>query len=64
MNSVIALAKTLGLPTIAEGIEHQGTMAQVLEGSADFGQGFYFGKAMRADDAGKLLGIHPTEEFD
>ncbi len=45
----------VGLPTIAEGIEHLQTMTQIVEGGAEYGQGFYFGKAMPADEAGKLV---------
>jgi EAL domain-containing protein (putative c-di-GMP-specific phosphodiesterase class I) len=55
VHSVIALAKNLGLPTIAEGIEQAATMEQVVQGGAEYGQGYYFGKAMPADEAGKLV---------
>ena len=55
VHSVIALAKSLGLPTIAEGIEHSNAMKQIVEGGAEYGQGYYFGKAMPADEAEKLI---------
>jgi diguanylate cyclase (GGDEF)-like protein/PAS domain S-box-containing protein len=55
VHSVLALAKSLGLPTIAEGIEHSQTMNQIIQGGGEYGQGFYFGKAMPADEAGKLV---------
>ncbi len=53
--SVLALAKSLGLPTIAEGIEHLQAMKKIMQGGAEYGQGFYFGKAMPAGEATKLV---------
>jgi diguanylate cyclase (GGDEF)-like protein/PAS domain S-box-containing protein len=55
VHSVIELARSLGLPTIAEGIEHQDALRQVLRSGGEFGQGFYFGKAMPAAEAEALL---------
>lgn len=49
VHSIIELAKSLGLPTIAEGIEHQDTMRKIMHSGGEYGQGFYFGKAMPAD---------------
>jgi len=48
VRSVIDLAKSLGLPTIAEGIEHLDVMQQIVQSGGEYGQGFYFGKAMPA----------------
>ena len=53
--SVLALAKSLGMPTIAEGIEHLQTMKELTQGGAEYGQGFYFGKAMPAGEADRLV---------
>jgi EAL domain-containing protein (putative c-di-GMP-specific phosphodiesterase class I) len=55
VHSVIALAKSLGLPTIAEGIEHREAMKEVIQSGGEYGQGFYFGQAMPAADAAKLV---------
>ena len=55
VHSVIALANSLGLPTIAEGIEHVETMNEIVREGGEYGQGFYFGKAMPADEANKLV---------
>jgi predicted signal transduction protein with EAL and GGDEF domain len=54
VHSVIALARNLGVPTIAEGIEQQGTMDVIAAGGAEYGQGYLFGKAMPAEEAAKL----------
>ncbi len=48
VNSVIDLAKSLGVPVIAEGIEHFGEMDEIARRGGEFGQGYYFGKAMPA----------------
>jgi len=55
VHSVIALAKSLGLPTISEGIEDSQTMKKIMQSGGEYGQGFYFGKAMPADEADKLV---------
>lgn len=51
VNSVIDLAKSLGVPVIAEGIEHFGEMDEIAKRGGEFGQGYYFGKAMPASMA-------------
>ena len=51
VHTVIDLAKSLGLPTIAEGIEHRQAMQDIVEIGGEYGQGFYFGKAMPAAEA-------------
>ena len=55
MRSVIDLAKSLGLPTIAEGIEHREAMQEIMLSGGEYGQGFYFGKAMPAAEATQLV---------
>ncbi len=54
VHSVIDLAKSLGLPTIAEGIEHVQTLNQIVQSGGEYGQGFYFSKALPAAEAAKL----------
>ena len=44
VRSVIDLAKSLGLPTIAEGIEHRDAMQEIMHSGGEYGQGFYFGE--------------------
>ena len=55
VRSVIDLAKSLGLPTIAEGIEHRDAMLEIMHSGGEYGQGFYFGKAMPAAEASQLV---------
>jgi diguanylate cyclase (GGDEF)-like protein/PAS domain S-box-containing protein len=56
VRSVIDLAKSLGLPVIAEGIEHREAMEEIIKRGGEFGQGFYFGRAMPADSAAIFAG--------
>lgn len=51
VGSVIDLAKNLGLPVIAEGIEHQGEALEICRRGGQYGQGYLFGKAMPAEEA-------------
>jgi EAL domain-containing protein (putative c-di-GMP-specific phosphodiesterase class I) len=55
VHSVLALAKSLGMPTIAEGVEHVQTMRELTRSGAEYGQGFYFGRAMPAGEADELV---------
>ena len=55
VRSVIALAKSLGLPMIAEGVEHREAMQEIMLSGGEYGQGFYFGKAMPAAEATQLV---------
>lgn len=55
VRSVIDLAKSLGLPTIAEGIEHGESMQEIVASGGELGQGFYFGRAMPAAEATELV---------
>jgi diguanylate cyclase (GGDEF)-like protein len=48
--AMINLAKNIGAWTIVEGIETQEQLKIVKEMKADFGQGYYFGRAMPASE--------------
>jgi EAL domain-containing protein (putative c-di-GMP-specific phosphodiesterase class I) len=51
VGSVIDLAKSLGLPVTAEGIEGRQEMQEIVRRGGEYGQGYYFGKAMPAAEA-------------
>ena len=55
VRSILELAKSLGMPTIAEGIERSQTLRELMQGGAEFGQGFYFGKAVPAEAADSFV---------
>ncbi|MBP8080692.1 MAG: EAL domain-containing protein [Arenimonas sp.] len=53
--AIIAMAHSLGIIVVAEGIETEGQCAVLRERGCDQGQGFWFGRPMSADDLiGKL----------
>ena len=54
VRSVIDLAKSLGLPVIAEGIEHRQEIQELIRCGGEYGQGYYFGKAMPAAEAAAI----------
>lgn len=58
VDAILSLAKSLGLPTVAEGIESTDVLGKLATMGCDFGQGYYFGKAMTAEKASELLGEH------
>ncbi|MCZ8548623.1 EAL domain-containing protein [Mesorhizobium qingshengii] len=51
---IIGLAKSLALPTTAEGIEDAEILERLNEAGCEIGQGYHFGKAMPASDASAL----------
>jgi EAL domain-containing protein (putative c-di-GMP-specific phosphodiesterase class I) len=55
VHSILDLAKNLGLPTIAEGIEHEAALRQIHSRGGEYGQGYLFGKAMTADQAQAMI---------
>ena len=46
VRSSVALAHSLGLSVVAEGVESEGVRAKLLEMKCEFGQGWYFGRAV------------------
>ena len=55
IQSIIGLAHNLGIEVIAEGIECARQMAWLKAFKCDYGQGFYFGKPMMAEQIDALL---------
>jgi sensor c-di-GMP phosphodiesterase-like protein len=51
VGSVIDLAKSLGMQAIAEGIEHVEELQEIIRRGGEYGQGFFFGKAIPAAEA-------------
>jgi EAL domain-containing protein (putative c-di-GMP-specific phosphodiesterase class I) len=55
VTAILGLARSLSLPTTAEGIEDKETVSRMLALGCDIGQGYYFGKAMTALDAAAFI---------
>lgn len=51
VHAILGLTKSLGVPTVAEGIETADLLDLMTKSGCEFGQGFYFGKPMPATEA-------------
>ena len=55
VRSTVALAHSLGLPVIAEGIECRDQLRRLRSLGCEFGQGYLFSPALSAEDMRSLL---------
>lgn len=53
--AIVNMAKSLGLKTVAEGIEDEAALATLMELGCEFGQGYYWSKPLPARSAHQLL---------
>jgi diguanylate cyclase (GGDEF)-like protein/PAS domain S-box-containing protein len=54
-HTIVQLGQSLGMSTVAEGIEEYGQLAALRAMGCDFAQGFYFSRPVPAAEAGRLL---------
>lgn len=54
-DTIVRLGKSLGMATVAEGIEEFGQLAALREMGCGFAQGYYFSRPVPADEAGRLF---------
>lgn len=59
VQSVIALARTLELTTVAEGVEDAGQVEFLRREGCDTAQGYHFSRPLTAEDFAAWLGAHP-----
>ncbi len=62
IRAVTTLAGALSVPVCVEGIENEAAYEAVVALGCAIGQGWYFGKPMRAEQARELLGNHSQLE--
>jgi EAL domain-containing protein (putative c-di-GMP-specific phosphodiesterase class I) len=55
VRTIVQLGQSLGMTTVAEGIEEPGQLAALREMGCERGQGFYFSRPVPAAEAGLLL---------
>ena len=60
--AIVQLGNTLHLQTVAEGIEQAHQVDDLRALGCQFGQGFYFAKALRVDQIDELLSQQPKKE--
>ena len=61
-HAVLAMARSLQLRTVGEGIENKEQLAFLRDNGCDEGQGFLFSKPLPADDISLLLKLPPDVE--
>jgi diguanylate cyclase (GGDEF)-like protein/PAS domain S-box-containing protein len=54
-NTIVQLGQSLGMSTVAEGIEEYGQLAALREMGCDYAQGYYFSRPVPAGEAARLL---------
>jgi EAL domain-containing protein (putative c-di-GMP-specific phosphodiesterase class I) len=59
VRTIIALAKSLGLDVVAEGVETEGQMFQLRNLGCQFGQGYFFSRPLSAEAVTALLTDQP-----
>ena len=55
VRTIVALAKCLGMQTIAEGVETEGQMIKLQTLGCDYAQGFFFSKPLSVDSIDEML---------
>jgi EAL domain-containing protein (putative c-di-GMP-specific phosphodiesterase class I) len=54
-NTIVQLGQSLGMSTVAEGIEEYGQLAALRDLGCEYAQGYYFARPLPAPEAGRLL---------
>jgi len=62
LQTIITLAHHLGIAVIAEGVEDENRLQQLLSTSCEYAQGYYFSPPVDATAAGKILAGAPQWE--
>lgn len=55
VRSIVGLARNLGMNVVAEGIEHQNQLDQLLKFHCDYGQGYFFAKPLSAEKVAEFV---------
>ena len=64
VRAIVALAHTLDMDVVAEGVETPENAARLLELGCEFAQGFYYSKAVDSAAASLLIGSQPWQALD
>ena len=63
VDAIVHVAQSLGMTTVAEGIETASQVATLRDFGADIGQGYFFAKPLSAQDADTLAASDPRARF-
>ncbi|MTI07732.1 EAL domain-containing protein [Roseibium denhamense] len=61
LRTIVAMGNDLGMSVVAEGAENETDALELYQLGCQFAQGFYFGEAVSANEATKILRKMPTE---
>lgn len=61
VSAIINIAESLGMVTVAEGIEHEAALRKLEEMGCEVGQGFYWSKPVPAEEIERFLMSIPTD---
>ena len=61
VRAIVALAHTLGMDVVAEGVETPAQAAQLIALGCEYAQGFHYSKAVDGVAAGQLIAAQPWE---
>jgi EAL domain-containing protein (putative c-di-GMP-specific phosphodiesterase class I) len=62
VRTIVGLARNLKMDVIAEGVETMDQVAELRTMGCQFGQGYYFSKALNAENAVRLLSLGANKE--
>ncbi len=62
IQAIVTLAHTLGIEVVAEGIETDGELAALQAHECDLGQGYFFAKPLKPDDAIAFVACFGSDE--
>ena len=62
VKAIINMAASLGLKTVAEGIEDEATLNKLIALGCDIGQGYYWSKPIPGDGLSELLRKHQPQK--
>ena len=65
VQTIITLAKELGMEVVAEGVERVEQLSQLLEMECDLAQGYYFARPLSSESMPALLagGLQPLASY-
>jgi len=61
VNAVLSLTRSLGLTSVAEGVETNDQLGQLRELGCDVGQGFYFARPQPPEEVERMLAARPAD---